>query len=157
MAIASSVFAKGQPQGDGRVWVYETHTDQLGGKYYFSYLASAATDPQPILTARANQLETDLAFAEVAANASSIVDNGSLATLSFNHSTAGQLRAALRALYASAQRATAIMIGDFLSSLSDAQLQAAFGMTAGQVANLRTNKLTPAANAAATIRAASGN
>jgi hypothetical protein len=48
------------------------------------------------------------------------------------------------------------MIGDFLSSLTDGQLQTIFSMTAGQVTTLRSTKLTPAATAAATIRAATG-
>ena len=48
------------------------------------------------------------------------------------------------------------MIGDFLASLTDTQLRNAFSMTAGQVTTLRTNKLTPATNAATTIRATTG-
>jgi len=35
-------------------------------------------------------------------------------------------------------------------------LQTLFGLTAGQVTTLRNQKLTPAASAAATIRAATG-
>jgi hypothetical protein len=48
------------------------------------------------------------------------------------------------------------MIGDFLSTLTNAQLQTLFSMTSGQVTTLRSSKLTPAASAAATIRAATG-
>jgi hypothetical protein len=62
----------------------------------------------------------------------------------------------LRSGYQSATRIEAIFAGDFLASLTDTQLRNLFGMTQGEVTTLRTNKLTPAANAAATIRATTG-
>jgi hypothetical protein len=63
---------------------------------------------------------------------------------------------ALRAAYQDATRTEAIFTGDFLGSLTDAQLRNAFGITQAQVTTLRTNKLVPAENAANTIRATSG-
>lgn len=156
MSIVSSVLLTEGAQKDGRAWVQETHTDNIGLKYVIRYLAAVGLDTATVLAARAITLADDIANAEIAANVAAVVANGSLAVLAFNYSTAAQGRTALRAAYLTATRVDAIMIGDFLSTLTDAQLQAAFSMTAGQVTTLRTNKLTPAASAAATIRATTG-
>ncbi len=93
---------------------------------------------------------------EIERNVVDVTTNGSLATPVLILSTAAANFAALRAAYQTSTKVEAIMIGDFLSTLTDAQLQTAFSLTAGQVTTLRTNKLTPAASAAATIRAATG-
>jgi len=107
------------------------------------------------LAAYAGQLNTDITAAEV--NRKSPTSGGwSAATMTFVYSTAGQMRTALREAYRNATRVEAVMIGDFLSSLTDGQLQTLFGLTAGQVTTLRTSKLTPAATAAASIRATTG-
>lgn len=156
MPIVSSVLAQQAIQADGRKQVVEIHTDDLGVEYRRECLADVGADLQAALTAHATQLAADLAAGELAANVAAILGNGSLAVLAFLWSTAGQLRTALRAAYVTATRLEAIMLGDFLSTLTDGQLQTAFSLTAGQVTTLRTNKLTPAANAAATIRAAAG-
>lgn len=153
--VSSSLIAEGA-QADGRRWIAETHTDNIGLKYVIRYLADVGLDTAAVLAARAITLASDIANAEIAQNVAAVVANGSLAVLTFNYSTALQGRNALRAAYLTATQVQAIMIGDFLSSLTDAQLQAAFSMTAGQVTTLRTNKLTPAASAAATIRATTG-
>ena len=156
MPIVSAAITAVNPQADGRRWVTEAHTDQLGTIYTVSYLAGASDDLQAAMTARMASLGADLTNGEITANINAILLNGSLAALSFNYSTPLQNRAALRQAYQGASRQDAIMIGDFLSSLTDAQLQTAFGLTAGQVATLRANKLTAAASAAAAIRAATG-
>ena len=156
MAIVSSAITAINPQADGRRWVQETHTDQLGVNYVINYLADAAADIQAVMTARMATLSNDLVQGEITANIASILFNGSAASIALNYSTVAQNRVALRQAYQSATRQDAIMIGDFLSSLTDAQLQALFSLTAGQVTTLRTNRLTPAATAAASIRAATG-
>lgn len=93
---------------------------------------------------------------EISQNIAEIVALGELATPRLLYSTAAQNFAVLREAYQTAARIEAVMMADFLSSLSNAQLQAAFGMTAGQVTTLRTNKLTPAAALADQIRASAG-
>jgi hypothetical protein len=156
VAIVSSSLALDRAQKDGRFWVTETHTDHVGVKYLVNYLASVGIDTSAVLTARATQIGNDLATAETAANIAQITALGSLASPTLIYSTAAALRTALRAAYQTATQVCAIMIGDYLASLTDAQLQAAFAMTAGQVVVLRAGRLTPAASAAATIRAAVG-
>lgn len=94
--------------------------------------------------------------AEIDRNLQQIKSLGSLAAVTLVASTAAQNASALRAAYATASKLEAIMIGDYLSTLTDTQLQNAFGLTPTQVTNLRTNKLTPAASTASTIRSAVG-
>lgn len=156
MAIVSSTLLAEAAQTDGRFWVQETHTDQLSVQYVVRYLAAIGTDTAALLAARATQISADITAGEIANNMASVLLLGSLAVAALNYSTAAANFAALRTAYATATQVQAIMIGDFLSSLTNAQLQTAFGMTAGQVTTLRTNKLTPAANAATTIRASVG-
>lgn len=156
MSIVSSVIQAIEPQIDGRRWVREQYTDQLGINYIRNRLATAIEDLQTALTAETTQLGTDLTNGEIAANVAAVTANGSLAVLTFNYSTALQGRTALRQAYLTATQVQAIMIGDFLSSLTDVQLENLFSMTQAQVTTLRTNKLTPAATAATAIRAASG-
>lgn len=93
---------------------------------------------------------------EIEDNVNDIKANGSLATVTLINSTAGQNATALRAAYGVASKLEAIMIGDYLNTLTDAQLQAAFSLSAAQVTNLRNNKLIPAANTASAVRAAVG-
>jgi hypothetical protein len=156
MSIVSSIIVSTDVQKDGRKWVREIHTDQVAVQYVRNYLAGAADDLNAALAAYAVMLANNIEAAEVAANIAAVLANGSLATISLVYSTAAENRAAGRMAYQNATRTDAIMIGDFLSSLTDAQLQNIFNMTAAQVTALRTAKLTPAATAAATIRAATG-
>jgi len=156
MSIVSSVIAATDVQRDGRRWVRELHTDHVGVPYVRNYLAGALDDLNAALAAYAVILADNIKLAEIAANVAAVTANGLLATISMVYSTAAENRAAGRIAYQNATRTDAIMIGDFLSSLTDAQLQNIFNMPAGQVTTLRTNKLTPAATAAATIRAATG-
>jgi hypothetical protein len=156
LPIISSIIADVSPQRDARRWVRELHTDHLGVQYVRTWLAQLADDLNAAISAYAAQLLSDIRDAEIARNVAAVLADGRSAVTSTNYSTAAQNFAALRTAYQNATRTEAIFIGDFLGSLSDVQLQAAFGMTAGQVTTLRTNKLTPATNAATTIRATTG-
>lgn len=93
---------------------------------------------------------------EIEDNINDIKANGSLATVTLINSTASQNAVALRGAYGVASKLEAVMIGDYLNTLTDAQLQAAFGLSAAQVTNLRNNKLIPAASTASAVRAAVG-
>lgn len=156
MAITSSVIADESVQRDGRRYITEHHTDHQGVVHAVTYLADAGFDTAEALAARAKSLGDGLQNAEITANIAQIVAEGRLAELTFEHSTPAQNRTALRQAYQSATRTEAIFIADFLNTLTDGQLQSAFGLTPPQVANLRANKLAPAAAIADEIRAAAG-
>lgn len=156
MAIVSSVIESVSEQRDGRRWVHEKHTDQLGELHERQWLAEPGDDLDAALAGYAAAISGALLAAEISANMEQIKTDGSLANVSLEHSTIAQNRAQLRQEYRNATRTEAIMIGDYLNTFSDVQLQNLFGLTAGQAANLRASKLTPAVNAAATIRAAAG-
>jgi hypothetical protein len=121
-----------------------------------SFEALAGEDAAVRLAAKVAQETADLATFEIARNVREISAKGSLATPRLRASTLAQNAAAVRAAYQTASDIDAVMIGDYLSTLSDARLQTAFSLTAGQVTTLRTNKLTPAATAAANLRASTG-
>ncbi len=156
MPIVSSVIESTSVQRDGRSWVHEIHTDQVGVQYERNYLASAGLDTAAALSTYAAQLADDIQAREIAKNIADAATNGSLAHPTLVYSTAAQNFAALRAVYQFATQVQAIMIGDYLNTLTDVQLQNAFGLTSGQVTTLRTNKLAPAASLATSIRAAAG-
>jgi hypothetical protein len=156
MSIVSSIIADTAVQIDGRKWVREEHTDHVGVKWERTYLAGALDDLNAALAAYAVILAGNLTAQEIASNVSSVTSIGSLAVPTFVYSTTGQNLTALRAAYAASTQQQAIMIGDFLSSLTDGQLQTIFSMTSGQVTSLRSAKLTPAATLAASIRIATG-
>jgi len=141
---------------DGAIEVVETFVLSNGRTIRSGYLADKATDQAAHLAAAATQLLADLSSNEVSDNISAVLSLGSLATPAFVYSIVADNVVALRAAYAVATQLQAVMIGDFLSTLTNLQLQNAFGLTAGQVTTLRTNKLTPAATIAANIRAAAG-
>jgi hypothetical protein len=151
MPIESSTIAEVGTQRDGRRWVLEKHIDHLGIEHVRHWLAEASDDLDAAIAAYALRLLDDLRDAEIQRNVANVMADGRLAETSTVYSTAMQGINALRAAYQEA-----IFTGDFLGSLTDAQLRNAFGITQAQVTTLRTNKLVPAENAANTIRATSG-
>lgn len=156
MPITSSTIAEVGAQRDGRRWVLERHIDHLGIEHVRHWLATAAEDLNVALAAYALRLLNELRDAEIGSNIAAILADGRLAVTSTNYSTGTENFAALRTAYQSATRTEAIFAGDFLASLTDAQLRNLFGFTQAEVTTLRTNKLTPATNAATTIRASTG-
>jgi hypothetical protein len=157
MGIVSSIIVEDRPAVGTRRSIVERHTDNLGVTYEFRYLTpDVAWDAVAAMTARAITLWASILANETSENLRAIVTSGSVAVLKTNYSSAAIHIGALRALYLSATALQAIFIADFLSSLTDAQLQTAFGISVAQVTTLRTNKLTPAAATAAAIRAAVG-
>lgn len=156
MSIVTSVIASDQPQRDGRRRVHEVHTNHTGSSHSRTYVCDAGFDAAAALAAYAVLLAAELRAFEIARNVDQVKTFGSLAVTTLIHSTGAENFAALRAAYLTMTRTEAIMSGDFLSSLTNPQLMTAFSMTNAQVNTLRTNKLTPAATAAATIRAATG-
>ena len=156
MPIVSSIIHSDSAQKDGRRWIRELHTDHLGKVWERTYLVDALFDAVSALSAYAVQLAASIKQAEIDRNVREIVTYGSLAQTILNWSTVNENFAALREYYRTATQVEAIMAGDFLSARTDTQLKSLFGYTQVQADNLRTNKLTPAAQAAASIRSASG-
>lgn len=156
MPIVSSVLSEEGEQRDGRHWVNEVHTDHLGQTHVASWLAEPNDNASQIMADRVPSIEATLKTHEIETNVATILVLGSLTDTSLDHSTVNENFAVLREAYKTALEVEAVMAGDFLSSQSDAVLRNVFAMTQPQVNNLRTNKLTPAANTAASIRASSG-
>lgn len=156
MPIVSSAIQSDSAQKDGRRWIRELHTDHLGKAWGRVYLVDALFDAVSALSAYATQLASSLKQSEIDRNVQEIVAQGSLAQITLNWSTVDENFTALRGYYRTASQIEAIMAGDFLSARTDTQLKNLFGYTQTQVNNLRTNKLTPAAQAAASIRSAAG-
>lgn len=153
--IVTSTFEK-FAQKDGSQTVHETHTDLAGFTHDIVYTAGAGDNLANAMAAHAADMGINLELDEVRANISGVTTLGSLFSPTFVYSTVAENVAALRSAYLTASNIQAVMIGDFLNSLTSAQLQTAFGLSALQVTTLRTNKLTPAANLAASIRATAG-
>jgi hypothetical protein len=102
MAIVSSVLSKEGAQRDGRFWVLETHTDQVGVVYPIRYLAPSGTLDAALnatMSARATQIGIDIGTAEAQADLDRIKVDGSLATVTTVYATISDVRAALRAAY----------------------------------------------------------
>lgn len=156
MAIVRSVIDSDSKQADGRRWIHEMHLDQFSSEYSVMYLCPRVWDATAAMLARAAQLYADRVQGEIDANVNAVVTLGSLAEMVFKYSSAAQNIPALREAYKGATRTEAIFIGDFLNSLTDAQLRNAFNLTQNQVNSLRTNKLGPAATLAANIRSNTG-
>jgi|ERR1035437_112053 hypothetical protein len=157
MAIISSVIAANVAQKDGRRWIQEIHTDQVGATYSRFYLAQATTNAATNMAAYAITLWASIVAGEISANVSAVETSGSLAVPKFNYSTLTQLLTALAATYPTLAQMQAIMVGDYLNTMTQANLMTAFGKTAVQYTTLKNSFLTPAATAATTIRATVGS
>lgn len=156
MPIASSELTTEGVQADGRRWVEEIHTDHLGLRHVYRWLAAVGVDAAAVMASRVASILAGLEVNEIESNIAAVLADGSLAVTVTNYSTNAQNLAALRAAYQTATRGEAIMMGDFLGSLTDAQLRNVFSMTQAQVNSLRASKLTPATTAANTIRTSTG-
>lgn len=156
MPIVASRIVLDARQRDGRRRIEEAHIDHLGVVHPVSYLGEAGVDAAAALTARAGQIASSLTEGEIVANVAGVVAFGSEAAPRLRYSTAADNASAIRAAYKTATRLEAVMIGDYLATLIDAELRNAFSLTQQQVTTLRDNRLTPAANIAALIRANAG-
>ena len=152
---SSQAIAEGA-QKDGRFYVIEKFVLSNGQNLANLYLAADGFDTAAHLTASAVQLIADLTAAEINDNVSQVLALGSLANPVLAFSVASDNFAALRTAYATATQLQAVMIGDFLNTLTNGQLATAFGITTGQASTLRTNKLAPAASLATSVRASVG-
>jgi hypothetical protein len=158
MPIVSSVTEDVSPQKDGRRYVRERHTDHVGVDHVRIWLANADADLPAALAEYAAVLPGMLRDAEIQKNIDLAKTEGSLAKpyITAVHMTVPEGGAALREYYKTSTEVEAIMIGDYLNTVTDQQLMNAFQITAQQAANLRANKLVPASEKAADIRVETG-
>lgn len=154
--IISSIVQSNNPQADGRSTIRELHTDSLGVQYTFDYMWDNSISQTTHLFNNAQSIIPTLAQAEVLSNVAQVTTFGSLAHPVTIYSTSAQNVAVLPAIYAASNQTQAIMLGDYLNSLSDTVLENVFSWTAQQVATLRTNFLAPAAAQATAIRTTAG-
>lgn len=136
MPIVSSTYEAGATQTDGRVWVHEVHTDQLGVEHTRDWLAEAGADLEAALAEHAAQQGTALHDGEIAANVLAVKTLGANAVLSFEHSTLAESVAAFRAGFAQSTPPEALMTAAFLASRTDDVLSP--WMTPQQIAALRS-------------------
>lgn len=156
MPIVSSTVKVDRRPANGRGMVVCEHVWDDGQIEPAVFEAHSSEDANSRLAAQISAREAGRVRAEINSNVNQVMANGSLAVIVIHASTNAQNLAALREAYQSATKIEAIMIGDFLSSLTDANLRNIFSMTQTQLNNLRSNKLAPAATAATTIRATVG-
>lgn len=150
-AIVSSVIIEDAAQKDGRRWITERHTDQLGKTYDVVYIAIEGANVNTALAARATQINQQLIDRETAANVQRAIDSAAAPIL--NYSAASDFRSALRERYKSATGWDAIRLGSFINGLglSDGQLTAIFGVSGAQLTSLKTKLSNQASKYAAAI------
>jgi hypothetical protein len=154
--IISSQIVSAVVQRDGRISVDTNHTDNFGAVWWIVKFVPGGTDLNAMLSADASDLLQRLQFGEIKDNVDQIELVGSIAVLANTYSTLPQTATAARNSYQGATQQQAIMIADWMNTLTDTQLMNLFNMTQTQVTNFRNNKLIPAANTAASIRGAQG-
>ena len=157
MTIVSSVIASDSRQKDGRRWIYEIHTDQIGAQWYNSYLCEANFNAVAQLPLDAAQLWSNIQSNEIAKDLANIEANGSLATVTTVYVTLAQVITAARAAFATATALQVINLGDWFNTLSFVQLQTAFNFpNVTAYTNFKASWFTPNATIASNIRTSVG-
>ena len=149
MSITSSVVTIEGSQIDGRRWVREVHSDAQGVAQITDYLGASnvATTAQATADARALLLNVSLADAEFAAK--TLVDRS---PLPLRFQTTAQFIARIRAAYGRLSKVDLARLAAWIlnrildGTVTDTQLQNAFGLTAGQWTTLKTKMQTLVAN-----------
>lgn len=145
MSIVSSVIADDSAQSDGRRHIREEHTDHLGAIHRIFWMATAGQDVSVRMAARVPEIEATLQDREMVQNVGYIMAGPDFYGLvSAQHQTLADVRAALRALYQTESGEIIGRLSRYLLTLSDAQLQAIFAISAGEVPALRSRLTTRA-------------
>lgn len=145
MSITSSVVTIEGAQKDDRHWVREVHSDAIGIAQIVDYLGAsdAATTAQATANGRALVLNVALADAEFAAKR--LID---ASPLPLRWQTAAQFIARIRAAYQAFGKADLAHLATWIlrritdGTVTDNQLQAAFGLTSGQWTTLKARMQT---------------
>ena len=136
MTIASSSFAVGVTQVDGRVWITETHVDSVQGPLAFAYLAANSTNATATMNARVAQINTGLAEAEF--EFWIMQDAPIVAITPLNHQNATQFAVRLVARFHASEKAERGRLCAWVLNridggvYTDTQVRNAFGYSAGQ-------------------------
>ena len=155
MTIVSSSHVLGTVQRDGRRYVTEDHVDQLARHYLLEYLAAAAADYVAIRTARAAVLSQQLIDAEI--QAALRVD----ANPTLEYATKTDFAPVMREAYRHAVREECAYLANWIINrvtdgwVTEAQVQSAFGLTAGQWTTLKA-KMIALRNNYLAVQAAAG-
>lgn len=154
MTIVSSVIDSDAPQKDGRRWIRELHTDNLGLVHERNYLVEPDYDAVAALADYAVWLDDYLVKNEVYQNTQSVLMNGAAATYTFNYSTQDQNAAVLNEAYTTNKYrgVDLINIGEFINALTDTQLMTLFAMDQVTVDALRAGRLATESNLAGEIK-----
>lgn len=160
MAITLSTFSVGPAQVDGRHYIAEKHTDNVGLVYVYEYLGDATqtdVDRTNIMNARATDLASALAIQEYLNRVSVDGWPGPLV-----YQTAAQFANKLRFEYRNSSQQRVAYLAYWLlnrindGTFTDLQVQNAFGMTAVQYSTFKTNQLIPLHDHWAAVLAAVG-
>ena len=152
--IVSSTILSDVVQRDLRRAVVEAHTNDRGVIQHIHYLADANVDVVLAMSERVPRLEQQAADAELA-NDVSYISTGQYARVTAHDVTLTALRAALRALYQTASGEMVGRVAGFLLTLTNAELQTLFVVTASKVAALRS-RLQTKVDALTTVLSAVG-
>jgi hypothetical protein len=143
-------------QHDGRRRITERHTDHVGRVYRRTYLIDAVANIAARLTAFAVQLDAQLSEEEFQANLQAILTR-QYTLLRAQYATFAQHRARLRLYYRDeATRLDVALIALYFLTLTDAQLQTIFGVSAGAQTTALKARLQVRADIIPALDAATG-
>jgi large-conductance mechanosensitive channel len=142
--IITSIVLWDQPQTDGRRYIRERHTDQLGVVQFRDYLAAVGVviaDGFPAIVALLNQALIDQ---EIQRNLAEIYEKGQLAVVRVQYASAAENGAAARLAYKTATREQVMALGAYLNTLSNVTLGNLFGLAGAALTAFRTRLQTKA-------------
>jgi hypothetical protein len=115
-------------QIDGRSWVVNSFTDQVGIIYTQTYLASIGENISNTLQTQATALSASLIANEIANNVAAVESLGASAVYTLNYSTQAANDLAVRQAFLNATGIIAVNIGAFLNTIGAGRLTAAFSL-----------------------------
>lgn len=156
MAFITTLIATQPARGKQQV-IFSHFDDETGSTFGpFVEFRPKADDISAFFLASRAGLQSSLAASEIADCLSRVRDSGSLAVLKLHYAVLDDVSIAVREAYRLATKTDAVMLGDYLSKLTDAQLKALFAATDGEVTTLKSGKLTPAATSAIAVLTSAG-
>lgn len=130
------------PQSDGRAYVRERHTDDLGAVHEVEYLADPGADYQAVMLARAPRITADLRQGELDKWLSVVRDGNPIPTDGCRYVSRNEAMAyCLRTLAFDPNPQGLYKAAWMIPYFTDAEFAAA-GLTAGQTAEVRTRAAT---------------
>jgi hypothetical protein len=141
MPIVASIVLEDAPQVDGRRWIRERHTDQVGVQHFRAYMVAAGVNVPATFPATVAILDPQLKVDEFNVNLVLIFEKGDLATPVWQHLTIAEAGTPMRNAYKAATREQSYALGAFLDTLTNVQLANMFGYgnPSAQLTNLRNN------------------